>query len=383
LGTSDSSLSDSVVQDEEVTSQFLQPSSGLLYPGETDPPQPLTMTTHSSIDGSYVSSSVAPQSPLSNPCQSPCPSFDSKLSFNSNPAYDPPPIQHSPWSESSLDQPYQKSKKSRSSSTMRVSNPESSFYKERGRTRGPRRRLTEYQITLPEAHSPTMGYSSHASSEDSSSEHSFSIHSNSPCQEFPSHSRRQYQTAFLLASPEGSYGPQGLPPTGFHRNPRSLMSPVLPRPYYNEEMVYPPDMDLARIHVPQQIPCTPNRYDCFYRDAAIPHQRAQRPLPPDIRLTPPPQLDKIHYLSNVHPRHIVNEHLKSWHRRSQFQPPRSRSLDRQGAVRLKNMSAQESACYQNHKYHDQVIQRGAVQRAAEEAPEHWLIDDGSHYMSQV
>ncbi|MEQ2209699.1 hypothetical protein XENOCAPTIV_002772, partial [Xenoophorus captivus] len=92
---------------------------GLLYLGETDPPQPLTMTTHSSIDGSYVSSSVAPQSPLSNPCQSPCPSFDSKLSFNSNPAYDPPPIQHSPWSESSLDQPYQKSKKSRSSSTMR------------------------------------------------------------------------------------------------------------------------------------------------------------------------------------------------------------------------------------------------------------------------
>ncbi|MED6293943.1 hypothetical protein CHARACLAT_015734, partial [Characodon lateralis] len=400
LGTSDSSLSDSVVQDEEVTSQFLQPSSGLLYPGETDPPQPLAMTTHSSIDGSYVSSSVAPQSPLSNPCQSPCPSFDSKLSFNSNPAYDPPPIQHSPWSESSLDQPYQKSKKSRSSSTMstpaksevlppleaclpqqlshmtlshtpsnstpstpelrvhrqlslRVSNPESSFYKERGRTRGPRRRLTEYQITLPEAHSPTMGYSSHASSEDSSSEHSFSIHSNSPCQEFPSHSRRQYQTAFLLASPEGNYGPQGLPPTGFHRNPRSLMSPVLPRPYYNEEMVYPPDMDLARFHVPNQMPCTPNRYDCYYRDAAIPHQRAQRPLPPDIRLTPPPQLDKIHYLSNVHPRHIVNEHLKSWHRRSQFQPPRSRSLDRQGAVRLKNMSARESACYQNHKYHEQ------------------------------
>ncbi|KAE8298724.1 Innate immunity activator protein [Larimichthys crocea] len=41
FGTSDdSSLSDSVVQDEEVTSQCSQLSSGLPYPGETDPPQP-------------------------------------------------------------------------------------------------------------------------------------------------------------------------------------------------------------------------------------------------------------------------------------------------------------------------------------------------------
>ncbi|KAM4740508.1 innate immunity activator b isoform 2-T6 [Anableps anableps] len=431
LGTSDdSSLSDSVVQDEEVTSQSSQPSSGLPYPVETDPPQPLTMSKHSCVDSSYISPSVAPRSPLSNPCQSPCPSVDSKLSFNSSPAYDPPPIQHSPWTESSLDQPYQKSKKSRSSSTkspaksellppletclpqqlshmklgrnlsnstpstpemrvhrqlsLRVSNPESSFYKDRGRTRGPRRRLTEYQITLPpEAHSPTMSYSSYASSEDSNSERSFSIHSNSPCQEFPSHSRRQYQTALPLCSPEGSYGPQGLAPTGFHCNPRSLVSPGIQRPYYNEEMVYPPDMNLARIHIPQQMPCTPNTHDYYYRDAAIPHQRAQRPLPPDIRLTPPALLANMHYSVNGLPRQVVNEQLKSWHRRSQFRTPRSRSLDRQGAVRLKNTSIRESTTYQSQKYHDQVIQRGAVQRAAEEAPEHWTIDNGSHYMSQV
>lgn len=103
----------------EVTSQTSQPSSGLPYPVETDSPRPLTMSSHSCVNSSYMSSSAAPRSPLSNPHQSPCPSIDSKLSFSSNPAYDPPPIQHSPWSESSLDQPYQKSKKSRSSSTKR------------------------------------------------------------------------------------------------------------------------------------------------------------------------------------------------------------------------------------------------------------------------
>lgn len=425
LGTSDdSSLSDSVVQDEEVTSQSSQPSSGLPNPVETEPPQPLTMSSHSCVDSSYTSSSVAPRSPLSNPRQSPCPSIDSKLSFNSSPAYDPPPIQHSPWTESSLDQPYQKSKKSRSASTMnspaksellppleaclpqqlsnmrlnclqsrstpstpemrvhrqlslRVSNPESPLYKDRGRSRGPRRRLTEYQITLPEDHSPTMSYSSYASSEDSSSEHSFSIHSNSPCQEFVSLSRRQYQT------PEGSYGPQGLTPTGFHHSPRSLMSHGLHRPYYNNEKVYPHHMDLARIHIPQQMPCTPNRYDCHYRDAAILYQRAQRPLAPDFRLSPTAPLESMPYHSSGLPRQEVNEHLKSWHRRSQFKTPRSRSLDRQGAVRLKNMSTRESTGYQTQKYHEQVKQRGTVQRPAEEAPEHWMIDDGSHYMSQV
>ncbi|XP_054883478.1 innate immunity activator b isoform X2 [Poeciliopsis prolifica] len=430
LGTSDdSSLSDSAVQDEEVTSRSSQPSTGLHYPVEMDSPRPLTMSSHSCVDSSYMSSSAAPRSPLSNPCQSPCPSIDSKLSFSSSPAYDPPPIQHSPWSESSLDQPYQKTKKSRSSSTkspaksellppleaclpqqlshmrlgrtqssstpstpemrvhrqlsLRVSNPESSFHKERGRTRCPRRRLTEYQIIVGEAHSPTMSYSSCASSEDSNSERSFSIHSNSPCQEFPSYPRRQYQAAAPLCSPEGSYGPQGLAPTAFHRNPGSRMSPVVQRPYYDEGMVYPANMDLTPLRVPQQMASSPNTYEYYYRKAAIPHQRAQRPVPPDIRLTPPAQTDNMHYSFQGPPRQDVSEQLKSWHRRSQFKTPRTRSLDRQGAVRLKNMSTRESTSYQNQKHHDQVIQRGAMQKAAEEAPEHWMMDNGSHYMSQV
>ncbi|XP_015254942.1 PREDICTED: uncharacterized protein C1orf106 homolog isoform X2 [Cyprinodon variegatus] len=424
LGASDSSLSDSVVQDEEVTSQSSQPSSGLPHPVETDPPQPHVISAHSSIDGSYTSPSVALQSLPSNLCQSPCPSVDSKSSFTSSPAYDLPPIQHSPWTESSLDQPYQKSKKSRSSSTkspaksevlppleaclpqqlshmrlsraqsnstpstpemrvhrqlsLRVSNPESPLFKDRGRSRGPRRRLTEYQITLPETHSPTMSHSSLASSEDSNSERSFSIHSDSPSREFPSPSHRQYQPTAPFYSSDRSYGPQAPPPANFPRNPRPMRSPVVQRLYYGEEMFCHPDMELARFHDSQQMPPSPHRYDCYYRDAAVPHQRATRPLPSDIRLTPPAQMDSLHYRSNGLPRQVVNEQLKSWHRRSQFKTPRSRSLDRQGAVRLKNGPGREPACYSN-----QVIQRGAHQRDAGEAPEHWLIDDGSHYMSQV
>ncbi|XP_022601067.1 innate immunity activator protein-like [Seriola dumerili] len=426
LGTSDdSSLSDSVVQDEEVTSQSSQPSSGLPYSVETDAPQPPPVSSQSSLDGSFMSPSVAPLTPS----QSPHPSLDS------NPEFDAPPIQHSPWTESSLDQPYQKSKKSRSSIktsspaktellppleaclaqsslplqlshlrlsrtqsnstpstpemrvhrqlSLRLSNPESSFEKDRGRTRGPRRRLTEYTVTLPETTPPTVNYGSHASSEDSNSEHSFTSYNSSPCQELHCDLPRQYQPAFPHSSPVGSYGPQAFPRTGFYHNSRHQPSPTTHKAYYNE-MYCPPDMDMTRSYYAQQAPCPSNRYDYWYNDPAVPHQRAQRPLPPDIRLSPAPTLwDHPHYCSSGVPRQMVNEQLKSWHRRSQLKSPRSRSLDRQGAVRVKNMSARESPCFQNQKYHEQVIQRRALQRAADDTQGHWVVDDGSHYISQV
>nr|XP_046240069.1 innate immunity activator b isoform X2 [Scatophagus argus] len=429
LGISDdSSLSDSVVQDEEVTSQSSQLSSGLPCPGETDPPQRPPASSQCCTD---ASPSVAPQSLPLTPSQSPLPT----LSLTSSPAYDLPPIQHSPWMESSLDQPYQRSKKSRSSSktsparsdllppleaclaqsglpvqlshlrlsrtqssstpstpemrvhrqlSLRLSNPESPLEKERGRTRGPRRRLTEYSITLPETPPPVVNYGSHAGSEDSNSEHSFASYNSSPCQELPCDSPKQYQPAFPHSGPIGSYGPQAFPRSGFYHNPRHQSSPSFPKAYYNQEMLYPPDLDLPRSYYAQQAPCPSSRYEYWYKDVAVPHQRTQRPSPPEIRLYPSPaQWDHPHSHTTVLPQQVVNEQLKSWHLRSQLKAPRSRSLDRQGAVRLKNVSARESTCYQNQKYHEQVIPRKAPQRAADDTRGHWVVDDGSHFVSQV
>lgn len=94
----------------ELTSQSSQLSSGIPCPGETDP---------SLIDGSYISPPLPLQPLHPTPCPSPSPSLNSTLSLTSSPANDPPPIQNSPWTESSLDQPYQKSKKSHSSSKTR------------------------------------------------------------------------------------------------------------------------------------------------------------------------------------------------------------------------------------------------------------------------
>lgn len=235
----------------------------------------------------------------------------------------------------------------------RLSNPESPFEKDRGRTRGPRRRLTEYAITLPETPPPGVNYGNLASSEDSNSEHSFSSYNSSPCQEFPCDLPKQYQPAFPPSV--GNYGPQGFPRTGFYHNPRHQSSPSFHKAYYNEEMVYPPDQDLAQSYYAQQAPSPSSRYEYWYKDPAVPHQRAQRPLVPEIRLSPSPtQWDHPHYRSGGLPQQVVNEQLKSWHRRSQLKAPRSRSLDRQGAVRVKSVTARESTGYQTQKCHEQV-----------------------------
>ncbi|KAK5872257.1 hypothetical protein PBY51_012973 [Eleginops maclovinus] len=424
VGTSDdSSLSDSVVQDEEVTSQSSQLSSVLPDPGETDPPPPPTVSSQSFTNGSYMSPSAAPQNLQQTPSQSPHPSLESMPSFSSSPASDLPPIQHSPWTESSLDQPYQKNRKSRSSNksssaktellppleavfashlklgrsqsnstpstpemrvhrqlSLRIPNPESPFERERGRTRSARRRLTEYAITLPDTPLPAVNYANHVNSEDSNSEHSFSSYNSSPCQEMLCDSPKQYQSAYAHSGPGSSCGPQGFPSPGIYHKPRYQSSPGFPKSYYTEETAYRPELDLARSYYTQQAPCPPNRYEYYYKDAAVLHQRAQRPLPPNIRLSPSPaQWEHPQYCPNGLPKQVVNEQLKSWHRRSQLKSPRSHSLDRQGAVRVKNISTREVALHQNQMYHEQVIQRRARQRDETR----WVVDDGSHFISQV
>eukprot|EP00066_Takifugu_rubripes_P023150 XP_011612416.1 PREDICTED: uncharacterized protein C1orf106-like isoform X2 [Takifugu rubripes] len=414
LGTSDdSSLSDSVVQDEEVISQLTQ----LSCTGEAE------ASSQSFTNGSYISPSVTPQPLPLTPRRSPNPSINSMMSLTSSPADDLPPIQHSPWTESSLDQPYKKSKKSRSSSktsptkqellppledclaqagvpvqlshlrlsrsqsnstpstpemrvhrqlSLRLSSPDSPFERDRGRTRSSRRRLTDYKINLPET-SPLSNYGNHAGSEDSNSEHSYTSYNSSPCPELP------YQSAFPHSSPVGCYGPPAFPRNGFYHNSRYQSSPNFHRGYHNEDMVYPPHLDLARSYYAQQVPCPQNRYEY----SAVPNHRGPRPLPPNPRLSPSPaNYDSPHYRpSSISPQ-VVNEQLKSWHRRSQLKTPRSRSLDRQGAIRLKNAPGQEATHYQSQKYNEQVIQRRAPPAAADETPGHWLVDD-SHFASQV
>lgn len=235
--------------------------------------------------------------------------------------------------------------------SYRLSNTESPFEKDRGRTRSARRRLTEYAITLPEtppaAPSPALHYANRAGSEDSNSEHSFASYNSSPCQELLCDSPVQHQS-----SPRGSYASQPSPwqPNSFYHNSQHQSSPGFHKAYGPQDFVpYPPDMELGRSYCTQRSPCPHSRYGYWHQDAFVAHhQRAPRPFPPNPpRLSPSPRPDweRSHYQSGGLSPQLVSEQLKSWHQRSQLRTPRSRSLDRQGAVRLKHLPTQQPGSY--------------------------------------
>ncbi|KAG7264779.1 hypothetical protein CRUP_007105 [Coryphaenoides rupestris] len=366
------------------------PTPGQLTPGQLTPIKrtlshhtpikrtPSLLTPSQLTPSPFTPSQLTPS--LLTPRTPGSPSVNSVLSFNSNPEYDAPPIQHSPWTESSLDQPFQKSKKSRSSSKKSTaSSPASarSYHpwkaclgntgschssfpaqvdfptpnssggrEERGRTRGVRRRLTDYTVMIPETPmvNPAGNYVNQANSEDSNSEHSSTSRTSSVCHE----QHRHYQHL----SPTGRVGP---PPAfqqgpGFYQNSRYQSGASFNRGYYGADVAYALDLDRGY---------PPHRRDYVYAEVAHPGPPMMGPprwAPQEVRLSRSPSLwEPQHYRSNGLPRQVVNDQLKSWHQRNQLRGPRPRSLDRQGAVRVKNVPDWVSPLAQNQRYQEQNL----------------------------
>ncbi|KAG9260473.1 innate immunity activator protein isoform X1 [Astyanax mexicanus] len=390
-GTSDdSSLSDSAVLDEEeLTSQSSQVSSeppptvdSLPVPPGTSH-RPLTPTGTSQLLQLPVPSPrpllTLPLEPL-HPCPSP------------TMEHDPAPIQNSPWTESSLDQPYQK-KKSRSSSTksspavtptlpplkacleeagitlqvpghaslrhiqsssapstpelhlrrgysLRVPNsePPNDVELDRGRLRAPRRRLTDVLPSPSPEYSPirlaTPNPMYHDSSEDSNSEHSSApSYMSSPCQDHSFELQRQ-----ACQSHQSHYRYHYPSPTDHYiPQPYSPLShyktppPQLSPNYYRGYMDEgrSHDMDMSRMYIrPQPPPSCANGHYEYWYEEAPPHP-LYRQIPAHVKLSRAPSLREYpHHPSRGLPRQVVSEELKSWHQRSQLRPPRPRSLDR-------------------------------------------------------
>ncbi|XP_064824285.1 innate immunity activator protein-like [Oncorhynchus masou masou] len=434
-GTSDdSSLSDSALLDEEkLISQSSQPSLEAPHQGgPADPPQPPPDPSH--LPG------LRPHKPTHT-----TPTLEELLSsFNTNLELEAPPIEHSPWTESSLDQPYQKTKnKSHSCSSksspavtpvlppveacyedtalplqfthlrlcpiqsnsapstpemhlrhqfsLRLPNsePPLNLDKERGRTRVPRRLLTEYVVTSP-GESPIQrgGYRNHiyhssSETEDSNSEHSAPSYTSSLCREMPCDLPWQCQPTYRYqSSPNDNHGPMAYPPgPGFYQNHQHQSTPSFYRGYYDHGMVYPSEMDMARLYHGPLPPCHSSRYEHWYEEAPVHPQRALTSLSPHVRLSRAPSLREYpHHPSRGFPRQVVNEELKSWHQRNQFRP---HSLDRQTAIRVRNVHGRESPLSHHHKYPEQAPQRRVLQKAADGTPEQWFVGDESELISQV
>ncbi|XP_016337877.1 uncharacterized protein C1orf106 homolog isoform X2 [Sinocyclocheilus anshuiensis] len=435
----DSSLSDSAVLDEELSSQF---SSEPPAPAVDLHPPPLTNSNpppHTPIVPSYrpleaIVHQTPPQSLEDlHTCQSPILE------------HDPAPIQNSPWMESSLDKPYQKKKRSHSRSikssspavtptlpplevcledagiplqipthaalkhtqscsapstpemhlrrrhTLRAPNTESNPYdpeRERGRSRGPRRRLTDFAVTPSEYSSLSLNVGNplyYSSSEDSNSEHSVQSYASSPCQEHPGEHPWPYQPqyGYQYASLNDSHVPQRCSPTHFYKNPQYQSSLSFSKGYVEDGWGHPLERDSGRLYISHQAPSpvysSNGHYEYYYSEAMPSQQRSCRLLPAHVKLSRAPSLREYsHHPSRGLPRQVVSEELKSWHQRNQLRPPRPHSLDRyrQGTLRIPESPLSLS---QHHRFQEQqVSQKRVILRTPDR-----LYEDDSEVASQV
>uniref|UniRef100_A0A4W4EXC1 Cytohesin Ubiquitin Protein Inducing domain-containing protein n=1 Tax=Electrophorus electricus TaxID=8005 RepID=A0A4W4EXC1_ELEEL len=396
----DSSLSDSAVMDEEeLTSQSSQVSSEPPPVGDPcsvplgPPHRPLTPT------GPFL----LPPEP--NPHQTPPVPLKALHACPSPiPEHDPAPIQNSPWKESSLDKPYEKQKKSHSSSTksspavtptlpsleacfevagltlqipthaslrhsqsstiLEIPNSEMArnVEQDRGRPQRSRRRLTDVNLMSPDYSSMrlAMGNPLYSSScEDSSSEHSSTpSHVSSPCLEYPTVLQIPCQDHYRYhySSHTDSHMPQSYVPLSYYKNSSPQLSPSI-YTYVDEGRGNEVDMD--RMYIRHQLPpsCNNTHYEYWY-DEAPPHQQLCRLIPPHVKVSRTPSLREYpHHPNKGLPRQVVSEELKSWHQRSQLRTPRPHSLDRhrQGAMRFRNTPGRESPLSQQHSFQEQQV----------------------------
>uniref|UniRef100_A0A8C5H7X2 Cytohesin Ubiquitin Protein Inducing domain-containing protein n=1 Tax=Gouania willdenowi TaxID=441366 RepID=A0A8C5H7X2_GOUWI len=286
--------------------------------------------------------------PLSPPTL--CTSFADPLQLSVHPPLSPhqssaqltterSPIQNSPWKESSLDQPYQKTNSPQSASSSRsrcetqvfasisgtvcvdprllrqLQDPSHSVRQELGATSEPlhqrplhprRRCVADFLVRSPE-YSPLRPYQS--SSEDSSSEHSSSSSSSN------------------ISSP-GRNGPTEIPklcppPYGFHfgaqNNGLSSFSGLNNnmKATVKESPLSPQEPDEGKSLLS---PVARSASQRKMQEGLGSPQSILKPPPPYTRLVRAPSLREYpNHAIRVMPRDIVSEELKSWHQRNQLQ----------------------------------------------------------------
>ncbi|XP_008294708.1 uncharacterized protein C1orf106 homolog [Stegastes partitus] len=347
--------------------------------------------------------------------------------------YERSPIQNSPWKESSLDQPYQKTTKPQSACSSRSSSPagtqvsaESSripltqFVKNsalrhnhstsapstpellvrrqysqsfrlpkkkpsadmerlnsekgRGRTRLPQRRcVADFMVRSPE-YSPLRPCQS--SSEDSSSEHSSTSHISSPGRDGPT------EIPKLCPPPYGfHFGAQKKGFSSFHiphKNAgQSPSSPGYVRTTGESGPLSPQDSGLGKCFLssppvarsPQQRP---------WQEGASSSRSILKPPPPYTRLVRTPSLKEYpNHAIRLMPREIVSEELKSWHQRNQMQKLRPSCGEQQSFLSVTSPISP----------HMPPFKQGSgnliLQRAADGTPVQWFVAEDAEIVSQV
>ncbi|KTF94216.1 hypothetical protein cypCar_00021142 [Cyprinus carpio] len=297
--------------------------------------------------------------------------------------YDASPIQNSPWKESSLDQPYQKQKPSHSVCSSRSRLPRSkpeltkaSSDMGRGRTKLPRRRVTDFTL----AYSVQRLYQ--CSSEDSSSELSISSYSSS--------SSRETTTEAPKPCP---------PPYGYHRTtPNKGLSQLNTHSTLKNNNKNPPHLvpgpsrlkisngtllqaDMARLQLRENSQSDPVHTNKPQQVEVTSPKRMLKPPPPYTKVVRTMSLREYpNHPSRVLPRDVVSGELKTWHQKNNIVISKPHSLERQGSIRIKRP---EPPPYHQIPSHKQVSQKVILQRASDGTPLQWYEEEDSEIVSQV
>uniref|UniRef100_A0A673MBX6 Cytohesin Ubiquitin Protein Inducing domain-containing protein n=1 Tax=Sinocyclocheilus rhinocerous TaxID=307959 RepID=A0A673MBX6_9TELE len=298
--------------------------------------------------------------------------------------YDASPIQNSPWKESSLDQPYQKQKPSHSacsSSRSRYwddrclislpvrnnqpnsapSTPELPLRRQfsqlprskpeltkassdlgRGRTKLPRRRVTDFAL----AYSVQRLYQ--CSSEDSSSELSISSYSSSSSRETTTEAPKPCPPPYGYHHTAPNKGPGQLNTYSTLKNNNNNNPPhLVPRP--NQVKISngtPLQVNIGRLQLgpnSQSDPVHTNKPQSGPVHTNKPQQvqvtspkRMLKPPPPYTKVVRTTSLrEYLNHPSRVLPREVVSGELKTWHQKNNIAISKPHSLERQGSIRIK------------------------------------------------
>nr|XP_033774697.1 innate immunity activator protein isoform X2 [Geotrypetes seraphini] len=411
LNTSDdSSLSDSAILDEEETQTHLPAETS----GEAQPHELPTCLTQPDVSQNLE---------------------EQQLIGHASSDTEPSPIQNSPWKESSLDQPYERPKKLLSSSqtsplvtprTTPLSSPadprvgESPLYHKipvvkitlkssasapstpempgrrtqcqsfriqspqdpldtRGRSAVPRRRVTYYTVTVPDYCFPQHTLNQHisnptynSSSEDSNSDTS----SISQATSGENHSPDMTPPRPVRHLPTRSASPifvnqnfEEFDSSAFHRSPQTLLPPGY----------YAPVEPLPRSHSRPPLKGT-RPAPAMYEETM--HARTQQLLCSQGRVGRVPSLKESTSMGLS--KAIVCEELQNWHQRTRLRnASRPRSLDRQGAIRIRSTSTREAHLARSMTQRIQVPQRHVLKRTPEGAPAQWYDVQDAEIVSQV
>ncbi|XP_068608064.1 innate immunity activator protein [Brachionichthys hirsutus] len=335
-----------------------------------------------------------------------------------------PPIQNSPWKESSLDLPYQKVAKPQSTGSSRSSSPagkrvpaesckiplshfiknsalrhnhstsapstpelhvrrqySQSFRAPKGKSSAEkeclisgnnrdRARLTQrccgpdFMPRSPED-TPVRRYQS--SSEDSSSEHSSSSYIGSPGRIVPT------EIPKLCPPPYGFHfqsnlSSQTAPPSRAIRCCSKATAADGPRS--------PRHLDMGKCFVSS--PAAPSPRLKQRQDGALSQRRILKPPPPYSRLARTPSLKEYpNHSIRLLPRETVSEELKSWHQKNRLQTLRPASSDQQSARCIKSPASPHLPSFK------QGSGNVVLQRAADGTPLQWFMAEEAEIVSQV